>query len=160
MRKIKQTALFFISVLVLTGFVACSSDDNEGAKELTVTIESPKNDQEFEPGDTFTLKATITAEAGIEEVKIDIHYGEGHTHTSSLSLRDTATEESSSWSFQEVITDAAGKKSYQLTRTILVPEDAPHGHYHVGVLVTDKEKQELKKYIEILVEGDEEPVIE
>lgn len=153
MIKLKQTALFFIAVFTLVSFNSCDNNDKSDTAKPVVTLETPINGQEFAPGDIVTIKGLVEAEAGIQEIKIDIHFGEGHSHGTT---RDAASEQTKNWEDHKVITDASGSKLYKLEEQFTVPKDATHGHYHLGILVTDKEKREIKKYIEIEIEGDHE----
>ena len=87
-----------LTVALILGLTSCKKVDEE---KPVISIETPANNQHFEPGKTIDLKGKITDNEALSQVKIDMHSGDGHIHKSTKSIFD----------FEEII-DIEGKGGY------------------------------------------------
>lgn len=125
-----------LTVALILGLISCKKVDEE---KPVISIETPANNQHFEPGNTIDLKGKITDNEALSQVKIDMHSGDGHIHKSTKSIFD----------FEEII-DIEGKE-YALSLPINIPVDADTGLYHLIIEVTDAEGNEAE-FIELDLE--------
>lgn len=155
----KKTVITAIStLLMLSAFYACDNNDDDKSAKPTITYLSPEKDAHYHLGDNLEVASTIKSEAGIREIKIDIHYGEGHSHDENGEGHEDHDHDDivdgNAWTESTIITEAENKMEYNLTKNYTIPADAAVGHYHVGILVTDKENQEVKEYRTIEIAKD------
>lgn len=130
----KKFALLFLASLA---FIACDKEDTE---KPVISITAPSEGKEVEPGESFTVKGTITDNENLSQYKIDFHHaGDGHEHKSSAGEFDF-----------EKIENIEGE-SYSLSVDISVPGDAEEGIYHLIVEATDESGNEAD-FVEIEVE--------
>lgn len=123
--------------LALLGFTACEKDDDSDSSKPVITLETPTNEQEFEPGDNISVKGSITDNEALASYKLDIHYGGDHDHG----------KVASEWTY--VQTWEASGKLVNFEHSVSIPADTEHGEYHVIVYATDEAGNEAE-----LVEAD------
>lgn len=131
------TPLFF--------FASCSeSDETLDTVKPVIELKTPKDHQEYEFGGKIELIANLSDNVELGSYKIDIHSdSDGHQHK----IATTA------WDFKDKGT-LTGKK-FDLIKTIPIPTgDFTEGHYHLGILVTDKAGNETQSFIEIVIGED------
>ena len=151
----KKTIITLTSILLLATFSACDNDKDNNDALPSIIYLSPDKDAHYLTGGTLEVASDIKAEAGINQIKIDIHYGEGHSHDSTTEHDDHDHDHEApqnGWSESKIITSATNKISYSLSESFVIPTDIATGHYHVGILVTDKNNQETKEYRTIEIE--------
>lgn len=141
MKKIFKTFIIAISpVLILS---SCTEEDTIlGTIKPEVILGSPTDHQEFELGEIIEIQAILKDNIELGSYKIDIHSdSDGHHHRSSTQQWEYSTTG---------VID--GRKEYQLIQNIQIPaENITEGHYHLGLIVTDKAGNETQSYIEIVV---------
>lgn len=125
-----------LTVTLILGLISCKKVDEE---KPVISINTPANNQYFEPGNTIDLKGTITDNEALSQAKIDMHIGEGHLHKSTKSLFD----------YEEIID--IGGKDYALSLPITIPADADTGLYHLIIEATDAEGNEAE-FVELDLE--------
>lgn len=144
--------LFFITLLVITSlsFYSCGDDDKTtDTAGPTITLNSPNNDAAFHIGDKVDIKFKLEDESGINNYKVDIHWGEDHEHKSA----SVKAVEEVAWTYTKNFDDKKGQKSAEISiSTEAIPANVKGGHYHLGILATDLVGNESRKYIEIEIE--------
>lgn len=143
MKKLLTSFSIFALVVI---FSACDNNDKANEDKPIVNYVAPTNNQTFLLGDTLKVQAEIKADAGINQIKVDIHYGENHSHDAATISLSNASNPTNAWQEGTIITDAIGKLSYQLDIAYIIPDTIATGHYHVGILITDKQNREVKEY--------------
>lgn len=131
--------LYACALLLSAVFVGCSDDEDPTAPAAPsiaeVEIGSENNKTAYAGGDLH-IDAHITAPGTIAQVRVEIH-----------------PEGESTWEFEEVYTDGfANLKEAHLHKHIDIPADAAAGHYHLHLVVTDKNglTAEIDEEIEIV----------
>ena len=143
MKFIQHTLIIASSLFV---FQSCSDDDTVlDTEKPTVQLALPADHQEYEFGETISLQAILKDNIELGAYKIEIHADDdGHEHRSATT----------GWSFMDTGV-ISGNKEYLLNKTIPIPEgDYKEGHYHLGLIVTDKAGNETQTFIEIVVGDD------
>ena len=152
----KTIITVFSTILMFTAFVACDNDEKNDSDQPSIVYLSPDKDAHYLVGGSLEVASDIKAQAGIKEIKIDIHYGAGHSHDhSSVRTEDHGhdhEEVANAWSQSRIITEAGNKTNYSLSEYFTIPNDAALGDYHVGILVTDNENREVKEYRTIKID--------
>lgn len=135
-----------ITITSLFLFFACTDDDLVlDTEKPTVQLATPSEHQEFEFGETITLQAILKDNLELGAYKIEIHADDDGHHHRSLTT---------GWSFTDT-GDISGNKEFLLNKTIPIPEgNYKEGHYHLGLIVTDKAGNETQTFIEIVVGDD------
>lgn len=124
-------------------FTSCEKDDDGDTTKPTAVVNSPMEDQEFAPGDSFQLDISMTDNEELSSLKVDIHYGGDHDHG----------KVASQWEYDQVW-DLEGN-FYEFGTPIQIPADAEHGVYHLLVFVTDASGNEAElSAIDIIVEDE------
>lgn len=135
-----------LSILSLFILNACTDDDLIlDTEKPTIQLALPTDHQEYEFGDTINLQAILKDNIELGSYKIEIHAdSDGHEHRISTT----------NWSFTDT-GNLSGNKEYLLNKTIPLPEgDFTEGHYHLGLIVTDKAGNETQSFLEIVIDGD------
>lgn len=143
--------ILFASLLLLSSisFFSCGDDNDNDTTGPAITLNKPTDESSFSRGDVIALEFDLEDESGINQYKVDIHWGGDHTHKGTKA----ESEEHIQWSYQQVYSDKKGeKKAHIHINTELIPENAEGGHYHLGIIATDLAGNESKKYIEIEIE--------
>lgn len=156
----KSRRLLFAASLAILTLLSYSCGDDKDTTDTTgpkITLKSPSNDDAFHIGDRIDISFDMEDESGINNYKIDIHWGEDHEHKSASSgTRISELPETKVWSYQKVFDDKKGQKNAEiLISTDQIPDNTKGGHYHLGILATDLSGNETRKYIEITIEDDE-----
>lgn len=146
-KKLLFTALLTVSSLF---FFSCSDDDETAdTTGPTITLNTPGNDDAFHIGDKVAINFKLKDESGINNYKVDIHWGEDHEHKSA----SVKAVEEVAWVYTKTFDDKKGQKSAEISiSTDQIPENVKGGHYHLGILATDLAGNESRKYIEIEIE--------
>jgi hypothetical protein len=131
--------LKLLIVLLLAGFVACN-DEGVDTESPEVTIHSPADHDEFKKGSEILFDATLTDNIALGQLKIDIHYGGGHTHKKSFPV-------GLPWDFDTII-NLSGRNT-RVTFPIFIPMNIEDGEYHLSVFVTDKSGNESFEVIDV-----------
>ncbi|ASB49827.1 DUF4625 domain-containing protein [Alkalitalea saponilacus] len=156
MKKLK----YILPVLfAFTIFIACSDDDDVDTTPPVIEIVSPDDHAHFHPGETIHLHAIITDDTELATWKIDIHYNsDGHTHSQIITLKHGDHDHhhgEKEWHLHKDGLIEGNVKVYELELDLIVPEDAKHGEYHLGVFAVDKAGNQSQVFIEIEVEDDD-----
>lgn len=149
---IKKFLSATLVTLFIVGFTACSDDkdvsDTEGPK---ISLDEPSNGESFKRGKDIHIEFDLEDESGINNYKVDVHWGEGHSHKSST-LEQGTTPQDIPWSYQKVYDDKKGQvKAHVHIHSEEIPENAKIGEYHFGILATDLIGNESRKYISIQI---------
>lgn len=149
---IKKKLLAALIMLSFVAFSACSDDkDPSDTTGPTITLESPNKGDTFHRGKDIHIEFDLEDEDGINNYKVDIHWGEGHDHRSSAMNRTSASQDVA-WSYQKVYDDKKGQKNAHVhIHTNEIPDNAKLGEYHFGILATDISGNESRKYISIQI---------
>lgn len=145
MKAIFKTIILTAAPLLFVTSCSESDEDLDTVKPV-IELKTPKDHQEHEFGGKIELIATLTDNVELGSYKIDIHSeGEGGHHEHRIA--------STAWEFSDQGT-LSGKK-FDLIKTIPIPEgNFTEGHYHLGIIVTDKAGNETQSYIEIVIGED------
>ena len=150
----KKNVLFLTSLILLgaAAFVSCEKEEVDNEKPV-IRLIAPEEGEEIRPGSDIHFDVEFSDNVGLGSYKVDIHWGEGHTHSATLSTR--AGEESEpferTWLESEFIVSGdepiAGKRSVTVHHHhIVIPQtitvegvEKPikEGHYHFMVYCTD-----------------------
>lgn len=143
MKKLNFLFMYFLAAAVM---VSCSSDDEDDTPADTqapvVTLNSPNDNDKFEPGDRIHADGEITDNESLSQMRIDIHWaGDDHSHGKT----------SNRWEYVEDF-DISGT-SWDFHEDITIPADADHGKYHFIIYALDaagnqSERVEVDIYIE------------
>lgn len=142
------------TVFLALGFVAFSScSDDKDESDTTgpvITLTDPNDGDSFARGEDIHITFDLEDESGLNNYKIDIHWGEGHTHKSAVVAHSEPIKEKA-WNYLKVYNDdtevKGKKKAHVHIHTDEIPEDAKLGEYHFGVFASDLKGNESKKYI-------------
>lgn len=151
--------LFTVSLILFILFTHSCGDDKDTSDTTgpKITLKSPNNDEMFHIGDKIDINFDLEDESGINNYKIDIHWGGDHEHKSApaeIKISDIADVKA--WSYQKVLDDKKGQRKAEIRiSTDQIPSNIKGGHYHLGILATDLSGNETRKYIEIAIEDHE-----
>lgn len=135
----KYIALAFVSIVA----VSCSSDEDIDTIKPEITIITPTDHQEVEPGTPLSFKANLKDNVGLASYKIEIHSAEdGHQHRN----------EEIAFSY-ETVGSLSGTMQL-LEKDIPVPANVLDGHYHVGIFVIDTAGNQNQQFIEVFIGED------
>jgi hypothetical protein len=153
--------IVYFAILALIGLFAitCNKKDTTGPE---IILHEPEPGQPFTAGDAHGvhIEFDLADESGLNQYKIDIHFGGGHTHSSPASAR--LLDESVEWSYQKTYDDAKNLKNHHVhVHSDSIPANASLGEYHLGILATDLEGNETTVYgtfeiVDYPVEDDED----
>ncbi|MDR1405795.1 MAG: DUF4625 domain-containing protein [Prevotellaceae bacterium] len=156
--------IFQLTVAVLAGcaLAGCSHDETTETTGPVITLHEPEENQPFTAGNAHGvhLEFDLADESGLNQYKIDIHYGEGHTHSQALQAQPQAAR--ADWSYQKTYEDAKGLKNHHVhVHSDSIPENASLGAYHLGIWATDIHGNESVVYrtftvVDYPVEDDDE----
>src|SRR5690554_389103 len=169
----KGYALFLMSLVVLGGtlLTSCEKEEIDNEKPV-IRLIAPEEDEAIRPGSDIHFDVEFSDNVALGSYKVNIHWGEGHTHSATLSTR--AEEEGEpferTWLEREFIAlgdePIAGKRSVTVHHHhIVIPEtitvngvEKPikEGHYHFMVYCTDEAGQEAFVAREIVISYDAE----
>jgi hypothetical protein len=154
-----KTFLKYITLVLspILFFNSCAeADDYLDTEKPEILLATPSEHQEFEFGDTINVQALFKDNIELGSYKIEIHAEtDGHEHKNLISSRTVkANDDSNPWSYNH-IADISGNKEYLLNHSIQIPEgDFTEGHYHFGIILTDKAGNEKQSFIEIVIGDD------
>lgn len=132
----KYIALFIVSIIA----ISCSSSDDLDTTKPVVTIEEPIGHQEIEPGTSINFKALVSDDSQLASYKIEIHGSEdGHQHRS----------EHVDFTYEFV--GSLSGTSEVIQKSIEVPSNVEHGHYHVGLFVIDASGNQNQQFVEVYI---------
>lgn len=140
----------FLGLMALS-LIACNSEDNNALdqEKPTVNITLPTEHQVFEPGDEIHVQALLTDNESLASYKIEIHSaGDGHTHSHSVLSANDHQE------FHYDVSFEISGTSYEVNRSITIPENAEEEHYHLGIFVLDSSGNQNQQFIEIYIGHD------
>lgn len=123
-------------------FTSCDDDDDAPAAKPVITLEEigHNNSKAVAPGSDLHLEAIITAEGIIRQIALEIH------------------QEGGSFEIEKVYTDSKyiDLKNVTFHEHVDIPANAPEGHYHLHLTVTDKLGQTTTAESELTVAADAE----
>lgn len=147
-----------LAALMLGAFTACDNDDDEDDPKPTVdttkpviSLQSPSLESVVEAGQTLQLKAVLTDDQNLSQLRINIHNNfDGHDHGK------TSAEP---FDFDEIV-DLSGT-TQTVERGIEIPADAAAGPYHLMLYCLDASGNEADFVeAELIINSAEQPVIE
>ncbi len=120
-------------------FVACDDDDEDVDLDVTaptITISSPSENTMFAPGNVVALRANVTDDQGLENIRVWVTNPTGNTSE----IED------------DDITDFLNdNRQKDLELDITLPADAPEGDYMITVEATDEQGNEAEESVTINV---------
>lgn len=123
----------FVILFALILFVSCDKEDVTPAPVISNVEIGSGNSGTVVRGRDLHVEAQIVAEGTIREVEIHIH-GAG-------------------WEFEKTFPDLVGKKNGELHTHIDIPANAPVGHYHGHIMVTDQKGQTTEADFDLDITG-------
>ena len=140
--------IFLLAIILLVGlaFSNCKHDETNGP---VITLEEPEEGQPFTAGSKHGvhMEFDLEDESGLNQYKIDIHYGGGHTHSQSLQTQSLPEQSRADWSFQKTYDDAKGLIKHQVhVHSDSIHLNATLGEYHLGIAATDVHGNETTVY--------------
>ena len=142
--KTQLFSLLFVSI----AFVSCSDSDSSDldTQKPTISIQSPMDHQEVEPGTELNIQALLQDETALASYKVEIHAaGDGHEH------RTIALDNKVPFTYENVFQIESNPKSYQVDYSISIPENAKEDHYHVGIFCIDAAGNQSQQFVEIFI---------
>jgi len=146
MKNIKTQLFSFLFVSI--AFVSCSDSDSSDldTQKPAISIQSPTDHQEVEPGTQLNIKALLQDETALASYKVEIHAaGDGHQH------RNIVLDNSTPFTYENVFQIEGNPKSYQVDYSISIPENAKEDHYHVGIFCIDAAGNQSQQFVEIFI---------
>jgi hypothetical protein len=117
---------------------ACDEKDTTGPE---ITLTEPEEGEEYAAGSAggVHIEFDLADVSGLNEYKVDIHSGEGHSHSSLI--------KAASWNYQKAYEDAKGLKNHHAhDNSDTIPADATLGKYHLVFSATDVHGNESVAY--------------
>ncbi|MDR3189200.1 MAG: DUF4625 domain-containing protein [Prevotellaceae bacterium] len=136
----------YSAALLSAGLLFFVTACNENEKDVTkpvITVEEPAEGDTVHAGEAHGLhmEFDLEDESGLNEYKVDVHYGGDHSHSSYVKTTGTG------WSFQKTYGDAKGLRNHHAHHhSDSIPADAALGEYHLGILATDVHGNEASVY--------------
>ena len=146
MKNIKTKLFSFLFVSI--AFVSCSDSDSTDldTQKPTISIQSPTDHQEVEPGTELNIQALLQDETALASYKVEIHAaGDGHEH------RTIALDNKVPFTYENIFQIEENPKSYQVDYSISIPENAKEDHYHVGIFCIDAAGNQSQQFVEIFI---------
>lgn len=126
----RKTNVILLSVIMFVGSALIPSCKKPDEERPTLILEKPVDDQIVDSGTTLHVEGTAKDNAGLSQLKIDIHDDfDGHSHGK---LASGAT----AFSIIRII-NLSGKE-YKFHEDINIPINTKAGKYHVTVSVVDE----------------------
>ncbi len=139
---------YILPLLMLCALCACSSSDDEDAKDMTAPVISdqgitanPTDCQVYQRGGVIPFNYVFTDDTELGSYNIEIHNNfDHHTHsTSSVECEmDAKKEVNNPWVFNQDYTIPTGLKNFTSRIDIPIPSDIDPGDYHFMVRLTDR----------------------
>lgn len=151
--------IFTIALSPILFFNSCTDDESTlDTTKPEIMLASPTDHQEYEFGDVIDVQAIFKDNIALGSYKIDIHSDDdGHQHRSgstTFTNKSKNTTDTTPWSYSE-IGELTANKEFLLNKTIPIPEgNYTEGHYHFGIILTDKAGNETQTFIEIVIGDD------
>lgn len=148
MKKYISSTVVALSLLSITLFTSCSSDDNSnpvtGSIEINLTEVGHATPAHAHAGEDLHLEAEILASQKIATVSVELQ----HESNSSAPIIRTS------------FTDYAGLLNATFHKHIDIPATQPSGHYHLRLTVTDQDGNSKTETadVEVLPAGDESTI--
>ncbi|MDR3350049.1 MAG: DUF4625 domain-containing protein [Prevotellaceae bacterium] len=140
----KKIFTFILIAMMGLAFSNCNHDETNGPE---IILEEPEEGQPFTAGSAHGvhMEFDLKDESGLNQYKIDIHYGGGHVHSQALKTQSAAA--AVDWSYQKTYDDAKGLKNHHVhVHSDSIPENATLGEYHLGISATDVHGNETTRY--------------
>lgn len=165
----KRNVLFLTSLVILGSslFVSCEKEEVDIEKPV-IRLMAPEEEEAIRPGSDLHFDVEFSDNVALGSYKINIHWGEGHTHSATLSTRAEEDSEpfEKTWLESDFIAlgdePIAGKRSASVHHHhIVIPETVngkplKEGHYHFMVYCTDQSGLESFVAHEIVISSDAE----
>lgn len=148
MKKYTSNTVAVLSLLSITLFTSCSSDDNSnpvtGNIEINLTEVGHGTPAHVHAGEDLHLEAEILASEKIATVSVELHH---ETNTSAPIIRANYT-------------DYAGLLNATFHKHIDIPANQPAGHYHLHLTVTDQagNSETVETEVEVLATNNENSI--
>jgi hypothetical protein len=158
MKKLSLLSLCLILMLALSN---CSKDNAEPIDTIYPEINTsttdafPKQCSVIKRGEKFVFKASLSDNAQLGSLNLDIHHNfDHHTHSTELEECNLSPVKQPVKPFLLIknVTIPAGQKSYQASTEIQIPADVDPGDYHFMIRLTDKEGWQTIKGLSIKIE--------
>lgn len=149
-----------ISLILITIISACKKENQKEIDTeypvIDITVESsfPKQCSIVKRGETFIFRASVSDNAELGSVSVDIHHNfDHHTHSTEVESCDL---EPIKIPIKPILLIQsypipAGLKVYEVQQEIAVPADVDPGDYHFMIRLTDKEGWQTIKGLSIKI---------
>lgn len=147
--------------LILTTIISACKKENQKEIDteypvIDIAAENsfPKQCSVVKRGETFVFRVSVSDNAELGSVSVDIHHNfDHHTHSTELescNLESIKTPIKPLLVIQSYPIDA-GLKAYEVQQQITVPTDVDPGDYHFMIRLTDKEGWQTIKGLSIKI---------
>lgn len=143
MKNILKSAPVLTAMAVPLMFIFSSCDDDAPVVVDTTApeIANVEVSEETEPGGTLVLAFSLADDIALGEVRIDIHDDfDGHEH-------GRISQTAKPFTYQVILDEMAGEKTYRVEEQIPIPADAATGPYHLQVRFFDAAGNEGEFYV-------------
>ncbi len=141
MKKIRL--ILFVTMVAAFAFIACSNDDAD-TENPQIVVNSPSDHAPYHMGDEIHFDAEFSDNVALKQIKIDIHFGEGHDHKSAF--------EGNEWHW-DTIADLSDRHQH-VQFQIGIPQNTAPGEYHFIVFCTDEAGNE--SYVPMMIDIEDE----
>lgn len=141
----KKRNFLFLFTLFAIILISCDRKSNEqiDIDNFNAYKKGNPDNEVVNDNDTLTIVANIKSRSNLKSYKIDIHYGEGHSHDNGnvdfTPITDSGNNSTSIFTFSEIV-EIEGD-NYNLNKDIVITPKAGKttkpGEYHVTLNVID-----------------------
>jgi len=157
----RKLSLICLVVLLITAGSSCKKDNGEPIDtdypeiDLSAQGAFPKQCSVLKRGTTIAFRASLSDNAELGSVSVDIHHNfDHHTHSTEVSdcTMEPVKQAVKPFLFIKNYPITAGLKTFQATQNIVIPADIDPGDYHFLIRLTDKEGWQTLKGISIKIQ--------
>jgi hypothetical protein len=138
----KNSILKLATIIIISIFASCSSDDKDTVKP-TIQIISPINDSDFEIGDNINILFTLADNEALKSYKIDIHENDGHNH---------GPRAAAATPFSYQLVENISGKTFNKSVVVTIPANTELTEYHLGIFAIDAAGNEEKTFVDFHVD--------
>lgn len=149
-----------ICLILITIISACKKENQKEIDteypviDITAENSFPKQCSEVKRGETFMFRASVSDNAELGSVSVDIHHNfDHHTHSTEVESCDLEPVKTPVKPFLLIQSYPipSGLKTYEVQQEITVPADVDPGDYHFMIRLTDKEGWQTLKGLSIKI---------
>jgi len=152
--------LMAICLILITIISACKKENQKEIDteypviDVTAQNSFPKQCSVVKRGETFVFRASVSDNAELGSVSVDIHHNfDHHTHSTEVESCDLEPIKTPVKPFLLIQSYpiSSGLKAYEVQQEITVPADVDPGDYHFMIRLTDKEGWQTIKGLSIKI---------